>query len=59
MEMPTIIRVSIAIDLMLIGIQHAFPFTGGVLPLGGTHITQFAVLMCFGVAGVELQPKQK
>jgi len=59
MEMPTIIRVSIALDLMLIGVQHAFPFTAGVLPLAGSHLSQFAVLMCFGVAGAELQPKRK
>lgn len=58
MQMPTIIRISIALDLILIGVAHALPFTEGVLPLGGSHLGQFAVLMCFGVAGVELQRKR-
>lgn len=58
MQMPTIIRIAIALDLILIGLEHTLPFTVGVLPLGGSHLGQFAVLMCFGVAGVELQPKR-
>lgn len=58
MQMPIIIRAAIALDLILIGVEHALPFTGGVLPLAGSHLGQFAVLMCFGVAGAELQPKR-
>jgi hypothetical protein len=58
MEMPTILRFAIALDLVLIGIEHAVPFTSGVLPVGGSPLAQFAVLMCFGVAATELQPKR-
>ena len=52
--MPLYIRICLAIDLILIGSEHAVPVFHGVLPLGGNPLMQFAILMCFGIAALEL-----
>jgi hypothetical protein len=52
--MPLCIRVCLAIDLILMGFEYAVPYLHAWLPLGGNPLTQFAILMCFGVAALEI-----
>jgi hypothetical protein len=48
--MPTSIRVVLAVELLLVAVEHAIPGTGCVLPVGGNHFVQLGVLLCLGVA---------
>jgi hypothetical protein len=52
--MPIFLRIPIALDLILVGIQHTVPATGAFLPLGGDPFIQFAALMCVGLGVQEM-----
>ena len=53
--MPLYIRVPIALDLVLLGTEHLLPISHGVLPLGGSHLIQLAILLVFGIGLQELR----
>jgi hypothetical protein len=55
--MPLCIRICLAIDLILMGSERAVPPLQGWLPLGGNSLTQFAILMCFGIAALEFEKR--
>ena len=60
--MPIFIRVALAIDLLLIAVEHASPkLTAGVLPLGGSEFSQLAIILLLGIVAVDFfsKPKRK
>jgi len=53
--MTNFIRIPLALDLALTALEKLTPeLTAGVLPLGGSHFVQLAVLLLLGVAAQEL-----
>ncbi len=48
--MPVPIRISLAVELLLVAVEQAVPGAGHVLPIGGNHFVQLGVLLCLGVA---------
>ena len=51
--LPIYIRVPLALEMLLMAVEHCYP-TNGILPLGGDHLVQFAILLSLGIATREL-----
>lgn len=52
--LPLPIRLALALDLLLIVMEHLFPSFHTVLPLGGDHFIQLAAMVILGVVLTEL-----
>jgi hypothetical protein len=46
--MPKYITVPLALDLLLIAVEHVAPITKSFLPLGGDHLIQLGIPLSFG-----------
>jgi hypothetical protein len=53
--MPVYIRVPLGIELLLLVAEVVWPASHPVLPLGGSHFVQVAVLVLCGIAIHELR----
>ena len=53
MPSPTV-RLALALDLLLIAVEHAFHAARHVLPIGGEPLIQLGILLCIGIALEEI-----